>query len=562
MLACLTALLSLWARDTTIIYDTVRAPGVEEQFHVTEDSPVPDLLEPDPAEDGITIRARCGTKFQLSRGFEKHLYAGSPLRAYQRVKFRRGFLAAGIVAEKDPGEVRLNDFTSGFAMISPAGGMKIVLGDYVVSSGQGIAFWPGVALSKGAEVIAPSYRRAGGLKPYASSGEFSFLRGAAAEFRPGPLSATLIFSRMSRTAIVDGSGAITGFSTSGYFRTESEISRRNNTEEKLLGLAMQLDTGIFAFGLTLSASRFDRPFRLPGGSYADGALTVGAASYSIRLPDAVLFGEWGRGNGSTAGISGLLISPVPGTDILVTYRSSSPDFISLHGLPFGEQSHERGLYAAARAHLKGLRLSSFVDVFTRPALFPLSSHEFFIQGELLSGQLSFTLRYHASSSEEFFSYNDGGNFASTAVRTRNKRRMRVVADYSRARTELRALAEGSLFSAAGRREKGILISQDVLLHPSRRVAVNVRLCLFGINSIDTEIPESERDIPGVFNSPLLEGTGSRWYILAKFTPSDFLEFTAKYSELVRDDVKRIGSGLEELPGNVEDRVGIQLDLRF
>src|SRR5437016_4933219 len=99
--------------------DSLRNPAFNErlleQIDPAEDSPLLDLLD-SPLDDALSLRSRISQSLHNSAGFTRHAYQGSPLRSCQRLKIRYGGVSAGILAEKDAGESRLNDFTTGYLM--------------------------------------------------------------------------------------------------------------------------------------------------------------------------------------------------------------------------------------------------------------------------------------------------------------------------------------------------------------------------------------------------------------------------------------------------------------
>ena len=101
--------------------------------------------------------------------------------------------------------------------------------------------------------------------------------------------------------------------------------------------------------------------------------------------------------------------------------------------------------------------------------------------------------------------------------------------------------------------------QDVNLRSSEKLWLDFRIIFFQTDSYDSRLYEYENDLRGVLSLPALYGRGVRWYALVRYELADRLELSAKYSDLIRDDVKRIGTGLDELPTNHDNRIGVQID---
>jgi len=143
-----------------------------------------------------------------------------------------------------------------------------------------------------------------------------------------------------------------------------------------------------------------------------------------------------------------------------------------------------------------------------------------------------------------------------------KRQGRVTIDYTPTRAiRLRARIDGSFLerSLAEGPERGMGGFQEIVLEPLRQLTASVRVTTFVAASRDVGLYAVERDLPGVASMPPLIGSGIRWYLLLSYVPSHAVSLSLKYSELTRDDVRHIGSGLDELPGNRDARLGLQLD---
>ena len=266
---------SISIQDSSEVHDQLEQ--LLEQAPQEESSPILDVLSIEPEEissSKIMFRSRMNQALQQSAGFSEGKYLGSPVKSYQRLNVVQGeHLSGGILFEKDAGEQRFNDFMSGNLTLSKIGSFaKVVLGDYLVESGQGIALWRGYDFSKGADVITPTKRITRELLPYVSSGESAFLRGAAAQVRVGKLSGIVFFSRRFLTASIDSNDRITAFSTSGYFRTLNELARRDNVNEQLIGMRSTyvLSTNN-SMGVTAYMSDFSNALWLDGGRRFSGS---------------------------------------------------------------------------------------------------------------------------------------------------------------------------------------------------------------------------------------------------------------------------------------------------
>jgi hypothetical protein len=92
--------------------------------------------------------------------------------------------------------------------------------------------------------------------------------------------------------------------------------------------------------------------------------------------------------------------------------------------------------------------------------------------------------------------------------------------------------------------------------------MNTRIIVFRSDSYFSGIFEYERDLDGVLTQPILYGSGVRWFLLFKYELINHIKISMKYSDYIRDDVKQIGTGLDQLLGNHDNRVSAQMDIGF
>ena len=549
-----------------------------EQAAPVEDSPLPDLLSQETERSGSTlsIRSRILQLLQRAAGFTSGAYHGSPVKSYQRIRVNAGeHLSAGILFEKDAGEVRYDDFTAGNITISGAGPVrKLVLGDFLVEAGEGMALWRGVDLSKGADIISPVQRNERGLIQYLSSDEHNYFSGLAAEFETGILATGVFVSSRSLSASIDSNNRVTGFSTSGYFRTDAENKKRDDVQERLFGWRSAVSfAGGQRVGIAAYTTGFSRRIHLQGATRFEGdEYSLAALNYAFKFLSVSAFGEWALGNGAAGGISGFVLQPASIVRVIASLRHYPSNFVSLHGLGFGERfPNEDGLYVGLHMKLsRRMSLDSYYDQYRFPAPvpgmnFPSVGSDLFLRLEILpEPQLKVHIRFQRKVSDGK-GENEEGLLPLRSIDEQIVRRLRLDVGYelthgANVRTKFERVDLG--FENSPRNEKGLMMCQEIALTPADRLRLDCSLAFFRSDSYDSRIYATEKDLDGVLAVPALYGRGVRWYILLSYQLSDRCECSAKYSDLLRDDVKRIGTGLDGLPGNHDNRISLQIDLGF
>ena len=115
----------------------------------------------------------------------------------------------------------------------------------------------------------------------------------------------------------------------------------------------------------------------------------------------------------------------------------------------------------------------------------------------------------------------------------------------------------------GRHERGLLLYQDIQYSTRWGFSIEARLVFFDTESYDSRVYEYENDLRGAFANPALYGKGRRWYLLVRSPPLlEVVTFSCKYSATQKDGVGTLSSGDSEIVGDLDDRFGIQLDMRW
>lgn len=569
----------------TVISDLLTINGVDERLLATIKR-FAEVPPPTPTQLSMSYRSRVGRDLEDRRGFQNGSYAGSPLKSYNRLLGRYDYGTAGtsadfgILTKKDAGESKLNDFTSGFVSLKTNSPLKqLIAGDYSVEAGQGLTVWPSTAYSKGLEVIQPAKKSRRGIAPHISSDENSFYRGVAAVLALSPFQATAFYSNKKVDATLDSLGRITSTYGTGYHRTESELRRRFATSEKSAGARLQYSLGnMFTLGSTYVTTRFENPFvgeRLY--DFAGNENHVIGFDFDLYLDRMNIFGEWARSHtGAIAGVTGAFVGLAKGADFIICVRNYPRDFISLHGFGFGERNgppqDEVGVYTGLRLRLaRGVILSGYYDQFKFPwqtasVPVPAEGTDFLLRAELRPFErFDVELKYKSEVKGDAVSTEDefGRSVTRLADRRQQNGRITTTLEVSRdLRVQGRVELVKVTYTEFGKAGSGILLYQDLLWKPAPRLSLDARLTFFDTDSYDTRVYEFESELLGSVSNPALCGKGRRWYVAVRYALFDGVGFSAKCSQTYRDDLKVIGSGADEIDGNVESRLTAQIDIRL
>ncbi|HLV42865.1 MAG TPA: helix-hairpin-helix domain-containing protein [Brumimicrobium sp.] len=524
-------------------------------------------------------------------------YWGDPNKLYSRIRYtHKNDLSIGVTMEKDPGEQLFGkkspygfDFYSAHAYYSGNKFLrKVVVGDYQVQIGQGLALWTGYGFSKTADATSAK-KNARGLKPYTSTDEVRFMRGAGVELGIKNISLTTWASykgvdgsvEMLDTIDSEEARMASSINMTGYHRTTSELERKNSLMELIYGANVKYETRSFQIGISAVQHAYDAFYQrsdqlMNKYQFAGKELLNLSADYSYIFRNVSLYGEvaQSRGSNAVAVIQGLTVAMGRRASITALYRNYPKDYHTFYAQGFGDGSNtnnESGIYLGGTFKLsKEWSLNSYVDFFKSPWLkFRVDSPS---EGHEILGQL----KYRPSPRFE------------TYLRVREKEKMinasgdykgniRPIENYKQRKYQLGLttdLGEGWIWRSridyvtdqreSSGKQGGFAISQD-LLYRSKKfpVEVSMRYAIFNTDSYETRVYAYEYNLENVFSIPAYFNKGSRAYLMLRYTfLNDRCDLWVRYAAFIYNQEESLSSGPEEIKGNMKSEVGVQLRVRF
>jgi hypothetical protein len=532
----------------------------------------------------LQVRARTVRDLQTRRGYRDGTYEGSPYKTFTRAIVRqrlsgRFLVEAGGLAEKDAGEIGITDFSSGFIRLEDTDSKtQVILGDFIVESGQGLVFWRPSGISKGSEVIASVTKNPRGLVRYSSTDENGFLRGIAAGTAVGPARIMAFYSAKRINATLDEQGIISSFNTSGLFRTTSEHKSRQSSEEIVRGMEVNYcPSPRWRLGLRGYTSGFRHPVELLRNGESDGRnASLAGLDASLTTGSMSIFGEGAIDHASSfAGVGGIIVQPVTDLQAAIVVRSYSRTFTSLHGNGFGSTAggmgNEQGIYGSVKASLLDwLTLSAYYDMCKHPDVRELSDlasgeNDFLASARLQASKrlnLEFLCKLKSRSITTYVP--DQYSRTDKAIGIRQQANYRATLEWFpspdirwRSRIEMTEVN----FSSTQTGERGYLAYQDLRWKPWRNVSIDMRGIVFESGSYDTRMYEYESELQGTSSVPALFGRGIRLYVLVRYGMTR-VECSAKYSSTIKHGTLSIGSEANEIRGDLDNQVSIQLDYKL
>ena len=521
------------------------------------------------------LRSRFINELQNNVGFLNQKFEGTKPRIYNRllVKYSSNF-QAGYLAEKDPGESAINEFSSFHIAFSDIGFVhKAVIMDYLLEFGQGLTFWTPYAFPKGADAVYPVIRTDRIIKPYTSSTENNFFRGAAASFQFGNFLLSGFYSFNYFDANIDTiTGEITSTPVDGLHRTPNEIQKRKSASEQMLGGRIDYRIGDFLnLGALYYHSSFSNPFNSSGIFDITGSkFYYSAFSYKLFVNRFIFSGEFSYNGISVASINALQLSIIKGFTFITSIRNYPRNFYSLHGFGFGERNgatnNEVGIYTGIKWRTPLGLLNFYYDQFKYPfATFsnpnPSNGDEYLF--DFLSKpirKVELRVRYKYENKEVKGSIE---NLIQLVKRLRQVVRGEIFYTISN-KIRFRGRFEYNLFRIpqSSGKETGYLIFQDIRYSPTVNFNLYGRIIFFKTDSFNSAIYEYENNLTGVFTNNALFGQGIRWYLIMRFRPYRIITVSAKYAETYKPDAISLGSGDNSILGNLDNTLSLQLDLNL
>jgi hypothetical protein len=524
-------------------------------------------------------------------------YLGSPDRIYARYRFRYGKkLSFGVTGEKDPGEEFCKgtqpqgfDFYSAHLFIRDLGPIKqLALGDYHLQIGQGITFWSGFGFRKSPSQAVAVKRYAQVIRPYTSTDENNFMRGAAATLNYSFVDLTLFYSNkkidgnlqyISDTSDTEQIGSFSSLQATGLHRIPSELEDQNSIQEVIYGAALDFNLKDGKIGIAAVQASFDpeldrnlqhyQRFEFEGKENFNAGL-----NYQFNINKFNFFGESSLSQ-KTLGIAtlnGVIMNLDPRFKASILQRYYSPDYQSLYADAFGEKSgvrNESGVYFGAEfLPIKYINVSAFYDMYKFPWL--TNSIDKPGKGNEFSGQIAFNpmrklefifLYRNESKDKNYNPENEAIN--PIYLEKRERFRLQMTAKVNKFAT-LRTRFETSRYKIANNtKDIGYMIYQDLYINGfSSKLALKFRYAIFDTKDYNTRIYVYENDLRYQFYVPAYYLKGSRVYGVLRWKVNKFATFNFKISQSFFANQETFGSGKDEIKNDTRTEVKTQLIFKF
>ncbi len=529
--------------------------------------------------------------YQLKGSGAANFYPGSAQHFFLRYKYTfKNLLQYGITADKDAGEQFFKgsqksgfDFYSAHLYVRNLGIIKsLALGDFTVNMGQGLTQWGGLAFNKGAEILNIK-RQSDVLRPYNSSGEIFFNRGAGITLQKHNWEATAFasFRKMDANLHVDTLGFqdyVSSLQTSGYHRTPGEVADKGTQGQTTLGGNLNYNNNKLQIGINAVHYTFQHYITKAAylyNAYSLSGKTLGNYSidYSYTYQNMHFFGEAATDNHlNKAFINGLLISLDQHVDMSFLYRNISKGYQSLYSNAFTEGTYpnnESGFYSGITiTPVEVIRIDAYADFYKFPWLkyrvdAPSSGNDYLLQLTYKPNkQAEVHIRYRAE--KKAINYNPD-LLALNPVVMQPRQGLRSQFSYRLTNAvTLRSRAEMNWYDRHGpAAESGFLFYTDILYKPFHNAfSGNVRLQYFETDGYNSRMYAFEDDVLYAYSIPVFFGKGYRYYTNVNYDLNKKFFFWVRFAQTIYSNINTIGSGLDMIKGNTKSEITVQCIYNF
>ncbi|MDX9945793.1 MAG: helix-hairpin-helix domain-containing protein [Bacteroidales bacterium] len=478
---------------------------------------------------------------------------GGSWKMLMKYRFSAGPFSGSFTSEKDAGEklfqgkIPVTDFLSANLVWEGKGFVrKIIAGDFGARYGMGTGINTG--LRTGLSLTQPGYLSGGDdIRPYTSTDENIFFRGAAVQLRSVKTGMTLFWSRnlidaTLDTAVNQEDVYISTFQRSGLHTTASSLAGRDAVNETSYGLSLSTDIRSLRLSLLWTQNRFSVPVMnddpAPEELYDFTGMvsTTATAGYKYMRGRVLLFGELSvNPTGRKAFVQGISFKPSDRLSMNFVYRDYDPGYVSFHGKGlFSSSSGDNSTGIFGNFTLEAARhlfLSAGVDVKFFPWLrYRCSAPSYGINREarlryIPSDKITFeaVISYRETMLDMPESTGIKKQYQSEATSLRGSFRYIPLENLT-----LTTRIDHKSVSPAG--SAGISMLQDISWQLRRIPAtVWIRHCIFRTGDWESRIYAYENDLVHSFSIPALWGSGSRSYVMISVRPSGNADFRIKFA---------------------------------
>ncbi len=512
------------------------------------------------------VVVRSDVTCESRNGYETGYYRGDPFRVLSRYDFEaRDNFRIGVAMESDAGEPWSRGFDL-YRMYAEASNLgyvsRAVVGTYRAGFGRGLLMGQQAYGSRLSQVLDRG-NSVYGIRGYSGVSEMPSLTGGATTVNVGRVSFTPFYGYTGLDADTTG-GGFRSYLTTGYHRSELEISRRSTVDMHTVGMNVGYRGKFWSLGATGYGGFFSLPFEKSSNFDFEGDRQWGmSVDYSLNRKRVWFSGEVAMSQDlGVATTNTLLIRPLSELQFALNHRYFSPKYHAFWANVASSVSGVNGEHGASVAMQmpmgKGKRLSFLVDVYkalvesnvrsTSRAGYEVRCDFDGILGDNVV--MNSSLRYKERPG---WYREEGWHMSQSSMDRVGLGSMKLV--YESGGCDF---ATGIQMNIAQEKVDGVFVKptfgylfyQDVSCSMGKLpLRLKARMALYGAPTWANRFYLYEPDVPMSGYTPALYGSAFRWYLMADYKFKFGLTMALRVAQTAYSDRAEIGSSHDLIRSN-------------
>lgn len=518
-----------------------------------------------------TVRYR--NNLEPTKGFEKNKYLGSELNFYQKLRTEYKDYELNAIIDKDDGEVEIADFNS-IGLKYEIDNFKFILGDYNLSYGLGNLYDQSFLSLKNSDFINTSSEFGQGATLNRSTIDFNFFRGGFVDKvfylnSSSNLRFATFYANTNRAATLDTSrDIITSVYKSGYFRTETEIKKKNQLSEILYGLNLEYESEGFSLGILGTQMEYNK--FIESNSFSSfygkrgnlntiyGRIGSNDEIFKFELCNDVNYNLSIRTN--------YLLELYENLIFLTDIRFSEPNYRAPYSMNFGEQSfvaNEKGILSGISYKFDNINVAFFSDFYnselkTFTTTKPIRGIEYYLDVILKSGATKYNFRINYERKSDTFKSDSlltKFTIPNSKISTRFELNSNLGSDYTfRGRSEI-----AFRINDFEEIQTGSLLMLEIKKKGNKEdLHYGFSFITFNTPNFETVIYTYLYQVPGFAYVYPFYQSGNNFNLFLKYSIIEEIDIWLRANYLFKNGVDKIGTGNEEIEGNERTQLVFQI----
>jgi len=529
----------------------------------------------------FTVRSRFQNNYVGEENFYD-AYPGSVWKMYHRISLsRKNVFKSTLLAEKDAGEPHPADHLVGYIDLKNVyKNIRVIIGNYYITSGQGLTLWSPYGFSKGVYPVSSVKRNSSAVKGYASADENNFFTGSAAELSMGSFHIVLFGSGTRLDASFNADGTIKSFPASGYHRTAYERTTKERVAESLGGICFDINEAWGSIGATYLFTKYSHPVRYSEDknlfSFEGRNHHILSLDFDCCFSRFNIFGEIAQCRTNNMALLTGCVYDADKIKGILLYRNFSPRFYSPHGHGFGSSSvtNERGVNIGLSTKIFKYTINLMFDIYHRPwrtfrVPVQVRGDDLYMWiSKRISSHFKIKCKFKFRRKEVYDEYASNEGIPLDILKTQRQTSVRfeLLSKFGqitfKTRVEWNHIYDTDIekeWEYSNTNETGMLLFQDIDLGCFNFLNIRFRWIQFKTDSYISRVYEFENDLPGRFSIPFLYGEGYRWYMIGRLNIERHISFNVKYRET---RIKKSAGYGNSICRGRKRYVGLQVDVMF